>query len=176
MFKIVLTALALLPVILLIYAATRPNTFRVERSISIKASAEKVFPLINELPQWENWSPWKKVDPALKRNYSGPASGKGAACEWFGNKEVGQGRMEVTDSTSPDKVLIKIDILVPFEAHNSVEFTIAAQGDGTLVSHAMSGPNPLFARFMGIFFNVDKMIGKKFEEGLTNLKQLAEAP
>lgn len=175
MLNTILVALAVLPVILLIYAATRPDSFRVERSISIKAPAEKVFPLINELQHWESWSPWEKVDPALRRNYSGPASGKGAAYEWFGNKEIGQGRMEITDSTPSSRVLIKIDFLVPFEAHNTVEFTLAPQGDATLVSHAMFGPSPYLARLMGIFFNMDKMIGRKFEEGLANLKGVAEA-
>jgi hypothetical protein len=175
MFKIILIALAVLPVILLIYAASRPKSFRVERSISVKAPAEKIFPLINELQHWESWSPWEKVDPALKRNYSGPASGKGATYEWFGNKEIGQGRMEITDSTPASRVLIKIDFLVPFEAHNTVEFKLEPQGDTTLVSHAMFGPSPYMARLMGIFFNMDKMIGQKFEEGLANLKGVAEA-
>jgi uncharacterized protein YndB with AHSA1/START domain len=175
MVKMILGGLCLLVALVLLYAATRPDTFRVARSTSIQAPPEKIFPLINDFHQWERWSPWEKVDPALKRTYSGAASGRGAAYEWFGNKEVGQGRMEIIESTPPSRLLIKIDFLVPFEAHNTVEFTLQAQGEHTLLTHAMSGPSPYLAKLMGIFFSMDKMIGDKFEEGLGSLKAIAEA-
>lgn len=175
MINAILGGLFLLVVVVLIYAATKPDTFRVERSISIKAPAEKIFPLIDDFHRWEQWSPWEKVDPALKRTYSGAASGQGAAYAWFGNKEIGQGKMEIIESTPPTRLLIKIDFLVPFEAHNTVEFTLRAQGDSTVLSHAMFGPSPYLARLMGLFFSMDKMIGDKFEEGLGSLKAIAEA-
>lgn len=175
MINAILGGLFLLVVVVLIYAATKPDTFRVERSISIKAPAEKIFPLIDDFHRWEQWSPWEKVDPALKRTYSGAASGQGAAYAWFGNKEIGQGKMEIVESTPPARLLIKIDFLVPFEAHNTVEFTLRTQGDSTVLSHAMFGPSPYLARLMGLFFSMDKMIGDKFEEGLGSLKAIAEA-
>lgn len=175
MINAILGGLFLLVVVVLIYAATKPDTFRVERSISIKAPAEKIFPLIDDFHRWEQWSPWEKVDPALKRTYSGAASGQGAAYAWFGNKEIGQGKMEIVESTPPARLLIKIDFLVPFEAHNTVEFTLRTQGDSTVLSHAMFGPSPYLAKLMGLFFSMDKMIGDKFEEGLGSLKAIAEA-
>lgn len=175
MINAILGGLFLLVVVVLIYAATKPDTFRVERSISIKAPAEKIFPLIDDFHRWEQWSPWEKVDPALKRTYSGAASGQGAAYAWFGNKEIGQGKMEIIESTPPARLLIKIDFLVPFEAHNTVEFTLRTQGDSTVLSHAMFGPSPYLAKLMGLFFSMDKMIGDKFEEGLGSLKAIAEA-
>lgn len=172
----IIGGLVLVVVMVLIYAASKPDTFRIERSISIKAPAEKIFPLIDDFHRWEQWSPWEKVDPALKRTYSGAASGVGAAYAWFGNQEIGQGRMVIIESTPPLRLLIKIDFLAPFEAHNTVEFTLRKEGDSTVLSHAMFGPSPYLAKLMGLFFSMDKMVGDKFEEGLGSLKAIAEAP
>lgn len=167
-------ALALLVAALLIFAATRPDTFRVQRATSIKAPPEKIFPLINDFQRWGRWSPWEKLDPALKRSYSGPASGKGAVYAWQGNNDVGHGRMEIAESSAPSRVVIKLDFLKPFEAHNIAEYTLEKQGDATNVTWAMHGPSPYFAKLMGVFCSMDSMVGTKFEEGLANLKALAE--
>jgi hypothetical protein len=158
----------------LVYAATRPDTFRIRRATSIKAPPEKIFPLIDDLRAQATWSPWEKKDPAMKRNYSGPASGKGAAYEWDGNKEIGKGRIEIADTSRPSKVTLKLDFVRPFEAHNIVEFTLDAKGDATDVTWSMHGPQPLMAKIMGIFIDCDKMVGKEFEAGLANLKAVAE--
>lgn len=174
MIESVVIAVAVLVVALLIYAATRPDTFRVERSLSIKAPAEKIFPLINDFREWEPWSPWEKIDPALKRSYSGAASGEGAVYEWSGNKNIGQGRMEIVESSPPSKIKLRIDFIKPFEAHNTIEFTLIPQGGSTLVTQAMYGPSPFISKVMGIFCSMDKMVGKKYEEGLANLKAISE--
>ena len=174
MLKTIAIIIGVLIAILLIFAATRPDAFRVERSISIKAPPEKIFALINDFHQWEAWSPWEKVDPAVKRSYSGAASGQGAVYEWSGNNEVGQGRMEIIESSPPSKVGIKINFLKPFAAQNTVEFTLVTQGDSTTVTQAMFGPSPYISKLMGVFFNMDKMVGQKYEEGLSSLKAIAE--
>jgi hypothetical protein len=174
MIESLVIAVVVLIVALLIYAATRPNTFRVERSISIEAPAEKIFPLINDFREWEPWSPWEKVDPAIKRRYSGADSGEGAIYEWRGNKNIGQGRMEIIESWPLAKVLIKIDFIKPFEAHNMIEFTFVRHGDSTAVTQAMYGPSPFISKLMGIFCSMDRMVGQKYEEGLTNLKAIVE--
>jgi hypothetical protein len=174
MIEVIVIVIAVLVVVLLIYAATRPDTFRVERLLSIKAPAEKIFPLINDFREWEPWSPWEKVDPAVKRTYSGAASGEGAVYEWSGNKNIGQGRLEIVESLPPSKVKLKIDFIEPFEAHNMIEFTLVPQGDSTLVTQAMYGPSPFISRLMGIFCSMNKMVGQKYEEGLANLKALSE--
>ncbi len=161
-------------IVALLYAATRPDTFRVERSIRINATPEKIAPLVYDFHQWEKWSPWEKIDPALTRTYSGAASGKGAIYAWVGNKDVGQGRMEVVEAASPAKVLIKLDFLAPFEAHNLVEFTLVPEGNATVVTQAMYGPSPFVSKVMGLVFSMDKMVGGKYEEGLRSLKALAE--
>ncbi len=158
----------------LVYAATRPATFRVERSIVINAPPAKIFPHINGFHQWEAWSPWDKIDPAMKRSYSGADSGKGAVYGWEGNKDVGQGRMEIVESTPSSGLLIKIDFMKPFEGHNMVQFTLVPQGDATKVTQTMYGPSPFMARLMGLFFSMDKMVGQKYEEGLASLKAIVE--
>lgn len=98
MLKIILIVLAVIAVVvitLLIYASTRPDSFRVQRSITIKAPAERIFPEIDDLRVQQSWSPWEAKDPAMKRSYSGEQRGKGAKYEWEGNKQVGHGRMEI---------------------------------------------------------------------------------
>src|SRR5450631_3051377 len=174
MFKKIAIAIVVLIAALLVFAATRPGTFRIERSTSINAPPEKIFPLINDFHQWEAWSPWEKIDPAIKRSYSGADSGKGAVYAWQGNKDIGQGRMEIIESMPPSHVLIKIDFLQPFECHNTVEFIVERQGGSARVTQAMYGSNPFISKVMGLFFSMDKMVGRKYEEGLANLKSIAE--
>ena len=160
---------------ILIYASTRPDSFRVQRSVSIKASPQKIFPLIDDLKAWAGWSPYEKKDPAMKRSFGSVTAGKGATYEWEGNKNVGQGRMEILDVTQPSKVLIKLDFLKPFEAHNMADFTLEpASGGGTQVSWTMTGPTPFFGKILHVFIDMDKMVGRDFEAGLANLKTIAE--
>lgn len=158
----------------LAYAAMQPDTFRVQRQASIKAPPDKVFAFISDFHRWDAWSPWEKKDPAMKRTHGGAASGKGATYAWEGNKDVGQGRMEIADATPPSKLAIKLDFVKPFEAHNFVEFTLEPRGDSTNVTWAMSGASPFVAKVMGVFMSMDKMVGKDFEAGLANLKAAAE--
>ncbi|MGA8515824.1 MAG: SRPBCC family protein [Burkholderiaceae bacterium] len=174
MLKIITLIIALLVVGVLFYASTRPNSFRIERSITIAAPADRIFPLVNDFHQWEAWSPWEKVDPALKRTYSGSGAGKGAAYGWEGNKEVGSGTMEITESIPHSRVVINLHFLKPFEARNTVEFVLQPQVGGTLVTQAMYGPSPLMSKIMGLVFSMDKMVGSKYEEGLASIKGLAE--
>jgi hypothetical protein len=159
---------------LLIYAATRPDSFHVERSLAIKAPPEKIFPLLADFHKWPSWSPFEKLDPAMARNLSGADSGKGAVYEWSGNGKAGAGRMEITDATAPASETIKLDFTKPFATSNTVTFTLKPDGDSTNVTWAMDGPSPYIAKIMGIFVSMDAMIGKDFESGLANLKAQAE--
>ena len=174
MLKTLAIVIVLLIAALLIYAATKPDTFRVERSVNVKAPAEKIFPLINDFHQMATWSPWEKIDPALQRTYGGAANGKGAVYEWRGNKDIGEGRMEITESTPSSKILLNLHFIKPFEATNTVEFTLVPDGDTTKVTQAMYGPSPYLSKLMTIFFSMEKMVGEKYEEGLASLKLLAE--
>lgn len=156
------------------YAATRPDSFSVERTISINAAPEKVFANLDDFHAWDAWSPWAKLDPAMKATYSGPASGPGAVYEWTGNSDVGTGRMEITGSTPPSSVTIKLDFLTPFESHNTTAFTLTPSATGTDVTWTMSGPATYMTKLMTSFVSMDKMVGGDFEKGLQQLKAVAE--
>lgn len=158
----------------LVYAATRPDTFRVARSATIQAPAEKIFPLINDYRQWPAWSPYENKDPQMKRTYGATTSGKGATYAWEGDSNVGAGNMVVADSVPPSKVLIKLNMLEPMEAHNDVAFTLEPQGDATRVTWDMQGSVPYVAKLFHVFIDVDKMVGSDFEAGLAKLKAVAE--
>jgi hypothetical protein len=173
MFKTVAIVIVVLIAIVLIYAATRPDTFHVERSISIKAAPEKIFPLINDFHQWNEWTPYNK-DPAMKKIYSGNTSGKGAAYAWEGNKEVGKGAISITGTTPPTKVEFDLHMIEPFEGHNQVIFTLNTTGDSTAVTWGMDGTRNYIVKVMGLFLSMDQMVGKDFETGLAKLKALAE--
>jgi hypothetical protein len=169
-------ALVVLIVAVLIYAATRPDSLHVERSATVNAAPEKIFPLINDFHSWTSWSPYEKRDPAMKRTYGGAVAGKGAIYEWEGNNDVGSGRMEITDAAAPSKIVIKLDFIKPFEGHNIAQFTMQPSGGGaTNVMWSMDGPSPYLGKVIGVFMNMDRMIGTDFETGLTHLKALAEA-
>lgn len=174
MFKKVVVVVVALIAGVLIFAATKPDTFRVERAAGIKAPPEKVFALINDFKRWDAWSPWEKKDPAMKRTWGAVTSGKGAYYGWDGNGDVGQGSMEITESVPSSKVALKLDFVKPFAGHNTVAFTLAPQGDTTNVTWTMQGPAPFVTKVMQVFCNMDSMIGKDFEEGLANMKAAAE--
>lgn len=176
MLKIILIAVVVLVAAVLAYAATKPDTFRVQRSASIKAPPERIFPLINDYRNWAAWSPYEKKDPAMKRTFGVTTAGKGATYSWEGNKDVGQGGMEIQDSVPSSKVTIKLDFLKPFEAHNIVDFTLQPEGDATKVTWEMHGPAPYFSKVMQVFISMDKMVGTDFEAGLASMKTVAEMP
>ena len=158
---------------LLIFAATRPDTFSVQRSASIKAPPDKVHGLINDMRVFNTWNPYNLKDPNVRGEYQGPQAGPGAIYHFSGNKDVGKGSIAIVD-TAPSKVTMKLDMIEPFEGHNVVEFVLAPKGDTTEVTWAMHGPSPYIAKLVGLFMNMDRMIGRDFEAGLANLKTRAE--
>ena len=175
---IIAGVLAVAIAIVLVLAATKPDTFSVQRAAMVKAPPESIFPLINDFHRWGTWSPYENKDPAMKRSYSGAESGKGAVYAWDGNRNVGSGRMEILDASAPSKIVIKLDFFTPFEGHNTAEFTMLPQGDATSVTTnvtwLMHGPARFMSKVMQVFMNLDNMVGKDFEIGLANLKRLTE--
>jgi len=160
---------------ILAYATTRPDTFRVERSVTINAAPERIFPLINDFRAWAAWSPYETMDTNLKKEYGAITTGRGATYGWEGDK-TGRGRMEITEAAAPRKIVIKLDFIKPFEANNIAEFTLAPGAGGTNVTWAMHGPALFVGKAMGLFMDMDNMVGKDFAKGLQNLKALAEKP
>lgn len=170
---IALGIVAVIVIGLLVAASTKPNEFRVARSARINASADRVFPHINDFHRWVNWSPYESLDPDMRKTMTGAESGKGAIYEWEGNSKAGKGRMEILDS-SPDRIGIKLDFEKPFTAHNLAEFVLTPNGPATDVTWATYGPQPFVAKVMSVFVNMDNLVGRDFERGLQNLKSVAE--
>lgn len=158
------------------YVATRPDTYHVERSATVDAPAATVFAQIDDFSVWKEWSPWEKKDPAMKRTVSTPPSGVGATYAWEGNKEVGKGKMTITDSRPGEKVAEKLEMLEPFPSTSGVTFTLASESPTTTkVTWAMDGKHNFISKAFSVVKPMDGMIGKDFEEGLANLKKVAEA-
>jgi len=158
---------------LLVYVSAKPDTFRIQRSAAIAAPPEKIFPHLNDLRAHLAWSPFEK-DPAVKRTMSPASAGKGAVYEWNGNREVGAGRIAITDSVPSSKVVLSLDMIKPFPANNTVEYTLEPKGNTTAVTWAMSGKQPFMFKLMSTFIDCEKMVGSQFELGLANLKAIAE--
>lgn len=161
---------------LLLYAATRPDTFRVERHIVINRPAAEIFPLLEDFHAWPRWSPWEDLDPALRRTFKGADRGKGAVYEWEGNAKAGKGHMEITRSDPPTHLTIDLSFIRPFKAENAAAFDLEPQADGTEVSWAIYGPLPFPSKVMSVFVSMDKLVGKDFEKGLARLKSTVESP
>jgi uncharacterized protein YndB with AHSA1/START domain len=174
MLKKILIGLGVVFAVLLIAISLQPATFHVERSATISAPPEAVFAQVNDFHAWRAWSPWEKLDPAMKRTFDGAPAGVGAKYAWVGNKDVGEGRMTIEES-SPTKIAIKLEFLKPFEATNTATFTFSKTADGTQATWAMDGNNNFFSKAMSLFMNMDKMIGPDFERGLAGIKTAAEA-
>ena len=176
MFRIIAIIVGVALIGILALAAMKPDQFTVTRSITINAPAEKIFPLINDFHNWGAWSPFEKMDPAMKRTMSGAEMGQGAIYAWEGNDKAGSGRMEITHATPPNNVTIQLDFTKPFPANNVVDFTLSPNGNGdtTTVTWEMEGRNGYFAKLMGVFFNMDSMVGGQFDSGLQAMKAAAE--
>lgn len=170
----ILIILAVIIVILFIVAALRPPEFQVERSATIAASPAIVFDQVNDLKKYQAWNPWSRLEPTAEHTFSGPPAGVGASLAWAG-KKIGAGRLTIAESRPGELIKMRLEFIKPFAANHTAEFTLRAEGGQTLISWSMSGVNNCMFRVMGLFFNMDKVVGKQFEDGLANLRALAEA-
>lgn len=175
MLKLVLGGLVLAIGAVLGLAAARPDTLRVQRTALIKAPPERIYPLIDSLREGARWSPYYRKDPAMQGAYRGPERGTGAVFEFAGNREVGKGRVTITDTAPPERVTMRLEMREPFAADNVVEFTLVPRGDATDVTWAMRGRMPYMAKVVHLFLDMDRMVGRDFEAGLANLKAIAES-
>jgi hypothetical protein len=175
MLKKILIGIVVAIAVFVIVVATRPAEYRVTRSITIAAPAEVVFPQVNELKKWEAWSPWGKIDPAMKLTYEGPPSGTGAIYTWAGNNQVGEGRLTITESRTNELVRCDLEFFKPMAGVSTAEFTFKPEGNQTTVTWSMTGHNNFISKAVCMFLSMDKMIGGQFEKGLADLKSLSEA-
>lgn len=167
-----LGGLAVLVLVLLVVAFLLPRTYRIERTIVIKAKPEVVFAQIVDLRAWKNWGSWHAKDPAMKLSYSEKSTGVGAWSAWE-SKSEGNGKMTIT-AVEPAK---SATYLLEFpdmgmQSNGSMVLQPADAGVKVVwVDAGDLGMNPL-SRWFGLF--LDGMIGPDFEKGLANLKRLTE--
>jgi uncharacterized protein YndB with AHSA1/START domain len=150
-------------------ALTRPDAFKVERSVTMAVPPEAVYQQVADFKAWERWSPWAKLDPAMKTEYAGTAGSPGATYHWAGNDQVGEGRMTITEVVPPARVAIKLEFIKPWTATNDTTFVLAPEGSGTRVTWSMTGKNDFMGKVFSVFMDVDAMVGKDFEKGLAQL-------
>jgi hypothetical protein len=171
----VLGAIAVVVALFIILVATRPADFRVSRSTTIAGPASAAFELVNDFHNWEEWSPWEKIDPTARKTYEGPQAGVGAIYRWIGNNKVGEGSGTITESRPGELVRIKLEFLRPFKATNTAEFTFQPRGDQTVVTWSMLGEKNFVMKAFSLFMSCDNMLGKEFEKGLAQMKSTVEA-
>ncbi|MBL0938339.1 MAG: SRPBCC family protein [Gemmatimonadaceae bacterium] len=174
MIKKILLGLCLVVLAVLVYATFQPDSFALERRTTINASPDSVFAHINDFHRWDEWSPWAKLDPNMKVTHGGPPAGSGAVYGWTGNSDVGEGRMTITESVPPSKVVIALDFIAPMEANNITTFTLTPNGAGTDVVWRMEGPMNYLSKLMCVFISMERLIGPDFEKGLAQLKTAVE--
>ena len=175
MLKKILIGLAVIVGVFLIVVALQPADYRVTRTATIAAPSAVVFAQVDDLRKWEAWSPWAKMDPAMKVTYTGPAAGVGAVSGWAGNSEVGEGRMTITESRPSELIRFHLEFIKPMAGTSASEFTFKPEGNQTVVTWTMTGKNNFIAKGLCLFMNMDQMVGGQFAQGLTQLKSVVEA-
>jgi hypothetical protein len=171
----ILIALAVIVALFITVVALRPADFRITRSTTISAPPEAAFAQVNDLHRWQEMSPYAKLDPEAKHTFGGPRTGIGATLAWAGNSKVGEGRLTIIESRPNELVRMKLEFLKPFRATNTAEFAFRREADQTKATWSMFGKSKFMCKAMGLFMNMDKMCGSQFEEGLANMKAIAEA-
>lgn len=172
--RLIIRILLIVFVAFLAVVVTRPSTFHIERSATINASSDVVYAELEDYHKFAAWSPWEKLDSAMKKEFSGPESGVGASYFWSGNSKAGEGRMTITEAHPTDKVVMKLEFLKPFKATNTTTFALGTDGAGTKVTWSMDGTNNFMGKMFSVFVNMDKTIGGDFERGLAQLKVVCE--
>lgn len=171
----ILIGIAAVVAVLVVFIAARPADFSVRRTAVVAAPAAVVFDQVNDFRKWSAWSPWAKLDPNMKVAFEGAPTGAGAVQHWVGNKQVGEGRATITDSKPGELVRMKLQFIKPFEAESTAEFAFKPEGAGTAVTWTMFGKNNFIGKAMGLVMDCEKMVGGQFEQGLAQLKAVAEA-
>ena len=176
--KVVLAVLAVVVLVVGVFCvvvAMQPTDFKITRAATFNATPDKVFEQVNDFHKWDAWSPWAKIDPAMKTSYSGPASGAGASYAWVGNSDVGEGKMTITESHPSAHIKIDLDFIAPFAAKNVTEFTFKPEGDKTIATWLMAGNKNFIMKAICMFMDMDKVVGGDFEKGLAQMKPVVES-
>ncbi len=174
MLKKVVLAVVVLVVGFVAVVATRPSSFRVERSLTMAAPAELPFGLVNSFGNWRYWSPWEKLDPAMKKKLDGPFAGPGAIYAWSGNDKAGEGKMTILESELYTRIRIELAFIKPWPATSLTTFSFEPAPEGVTVRWTMEGKNDFVGKAFTVFMDMDTMVGKDLEQGLATMKSLVE--
>ena len=177
MLKILLiVGLILLVVIigLLVVVSRKPDTIHYERSRVMKAPPAVIHTFLENFHNWGQWSPWEKIDPAMKRTYEGSESGVGAMYSWSGDKNIGSGKMTILENKPGELIVIKLEFFTPMAATNEARFVLIPAEGGTRVTWIMDGPNAFMGKVMSVFMDFETMIGSAFEQGLADLDNVSQ--
>jgi polyketide cyclase/dehydrase/lipid transport protein len=175
MIKKILLGLAVALLALTGFIASRPAAFTVQRSVTMKAAPEYIFPFVNSFYRWADWSPWNDLDPGMKRTYEGPVLGVGSVYAWAGNEKVGEGRMTLEESRKDELVRVKLEFIKPFPATHTTTLTIEPVPEGAVVTWTLEGQRGFMGKAASLFMDMDARMGKDFEAGLARLRMLSEA-
>ncbi len=175
MFKKILVGLVLVIGLLSVYVALQSSHFEITREMQMNASADRIFPYINNSRKANDWMPWKDSDPKVQMSYSGPEEGVGSISTWDSEGQMGTGKAEVVESIPNKSVKTQLTYTKPMEMSQLAEISLAPQANGTVVRWTVTGENTFIGRFVCMFMNMDKMVGGEFEKGLAKLKGMVEA-
>jgi hypothetical protein len=173
--KKILIGLVVFLIALVVVVALQPSEFRVARTATIAAPAPVVFAQVNDFHNWDAWSPWAKLDPAMTQAYQGAPAGPGAVYTWAGNRDVGEGRMTITESRPNELIRIKLEFQKPFASTNTAQFAFKPDGNATAVTWSMVGRKTFLTKAIFLFVSMDQLLGSEFDKGLAQLKSVAEA-
>lgn len=175
MLKKLLLAIVVVLAVFAVFVATRPGSYRVSRSKAIAAPATAVYAHVADFHQWDKWSPWAKLDPAMKTTFDGPVAAVGSSYAWKGNDKVGEGKMTIEEARPGENLRIRLEFLKPFASTNSTVFTFAPKGGATETTWTMQGYNGFVGKAFAVFMDMDKMIGNDFDKGLAQLAMVVES-
>lgn len=174
MYVIILSAIGIALAVFLLIVAKQPADFRISRSCLVNVPPAMVFPYVNDLQQWQAWSPWVKLDSNKKYSFSGALAGTGANMQWAGNGKIGLGGMTITESRNDEFIRLRLEFVKPFKAINAAEFRFRHEDNQTLVCWCMIGSNSFSGKAINLIMNFDRKVGRQFEQGLSSLKYLVE--
>ncbi|ARC56686.1 hypothetical protein AS850_06310 [Frondihabitans sp. 762G35] len=145
----------------------------VERSTVIAAPAASILPHLTDFSKWTAWSPWEGQDPEMKRSYAGTPGATGSTYAWNGNRKAGAGTMAVTH-VDPHALDVDLHFTRPFKSTSAIRFDLEEADGSTTVVWSMRSPKTVQSRVMGVFLNMDTLIGTDFEKGLAKFKTVVE--
>lgn len=175
-FKGILIGIVSIIALLLIVAIFVKKDIKVMREVTINKPENEVFDYLKYLKNQDNFSKWNKMDPGMKKNYTGTDGTVGFISAWEStNDNVGAGEQEIKKITPCERIDIEIRFKKPFETTNQAYFTTAFAGENaTKVSWGFDSKMPYPMNLVNLFMDMDKMVGQDFDEGLANLKMVLE--